>query len=195
MIPSPPSISVDGRYIAFSTIDALVSGDTNQEEDAYIHDQETGITVRASVNSKGQQVFASQYRFPRLDQPVGLKESFVSENGRYVAFESSDAYLVQNDVNNKADIFIKDMETGIVTRIDFGNGRDAADPYAWQMLDGITPDGKYLFFTSESTDLVTHDNNSASDVFIRGPFLPEQSPRPQFIPAIPKLLLVSKSTH
>ena len=51
-----PSISADGRYVAFaSAADNLVLGDTNDWMDIFVHDRETGITERVSVATDGTQ--------------------------------------------------------------------------------------------------------------------------------------------
>jgi len=45
-----PSISADGRYVAFeSDADNLVSGDTNGFSDIFVHDRETGETICVSI--------------------------------------------------------------------------------------------------------------------------------------------------
>jgi Tol biopolymer transport system component len=49
-----PWISADGRYVAFvSGADNLVSGDTNNTQDIFVHDLQTGQTSRVSVASDG----------------------------------------------------------------------------------------------------------------------------------------------
>ena len=70
-----PSISADGRYVAF-TGDAnnLVGDDTNGFWDIFVHDRLTGETSLVSVSSTGQ-------------QGSGGCPS-ISADGRYVAFES-----------------------------------------------------------------------------------------------------------
>ncbi len=51
-----PSISGDGRYIAFASFaNNLVSGDTNGYHDIFVHDMQTGQTTRVSVASDGTQ--------------------------------------------------------------------------------------------------------------------------------------------
>src|SRR5262245_48751845 len=48
---SRPSVSDDGRYVAFeSTASDLVAGDTNGVADIFVHDRVTGATVRVSVS-------------------------------------------------------------------------------------------------------------------------------------------------
>ncbi|MBK8019839.1 MAG: hypothetical protein IPK19_00105 [Chloroflexi bacterium] len=52
----PDSISADGRFVAFSSpATDLVAGDTNTAVDVFVHDQETGQTIRASIASNGSQ--------------------------------------------------------------------------------------------------------------------------------------------
>src|SRR5439155_1190150 len=51
-----PSISADGRFVAFySDATNLVPGDTNGFEDVFVHDRLTGATERVSVASAGTQ--------------------------------------------------------------------------------------------------------------------------------------------
>jgi hypothetical protein len=53
---SDPSISSDGRYVAFvSSASNLVSGDTNGVGDVFVHDRAMGVTERVSVGSSGTQ--------------------------------------------------------------------------------------------------------------------------------------------
>ena len=51
-----PSISVDGRFVAFSS-DAsnLVPGDTNNRSDIFVRDLSTNTTTRVSVAGAGNQ--------------------------------------------------------------------------------------------------------------------------------------------
>ena len=80
---SIPSISADGRYVAFfSNASNLVPNDTNGVEDVFVRDSQTGMTTRVSVDSNGNQGNGlSQY-------PV------ISEYGTYIAFRSNASNLV-----------------------------------------------------------------------------------------------------
>ena len=70
-------ISVDGRYVAFvSYASNLVTGDTNEMEDVFFHDRQSGETTRVSVASDGAQADNSS-SYPSI-----------SADGRYVAFFS-----------------------------------------------------------------------------------------------------------
>ena len=51
-----PSISADGRYVAFSSYASnLVPNDTNDVPDVFVHNRQTGITERVSVSNSGAQ--------------------------------------------------------------------------------------------------------------------------------------------
>jgi len=92
-----PSISADGRYVAFYSVTSnLVGGDTNGWADIFVHDRQTGETTRVSVASDGTQGNEGSY------------SPFISASGRYVAFGSGASNLIGSDTNNKIDIFVHD---------------------------------------------------------------------------------------
>jgi hypothetical protein len=70
---SDPSISDDGRLIAFTSLATdLVTGDTNGVGDIFVHDRVTGVTTRASVGSTGEQGNDSSLRRADLRRrPLG----------------------------------------------------------------------------------------------------------------------------
>lgn len=97
-----PSISADGRYVAFdSEASNLVSGDTNHSRDIFVHDRQTGQTTRVSVASDGTQGSSGSY------------DPSISADGRYVAFESGASNLVSGDTNGAGDVFVRDREDGV----------------------------------------------------------------------------------
>lgn len=78
---APPLISGDGRYVAFvSAASNLVDGDTNDEDDVFVHDRVTGTTERVSVGTGGGQgarasanpSMSSDGRFVLFDTPSNL---------------------------------------------------------------------------------------------------------------------------
>src|SRR5262245_52077170 len=71
---NPPSISGDGRYVAFaSDASNLVASDTNGVTDVFRRDTQTGTTVRVSISQAGNQLEADS------SNPA------ISADGRYVA--------------------------------------------------------------------------------------------------------------
>ena len=148
-----PSISADGRYVAFhSDATDLVVGDTNGRTDVFVHDRETGVTERVSVDSSGVQGNGSCF------------EPSLAEHGRLVAFWGRADNLVPGDTNAQPDVFVHDRETGATERVSVGSsgaqGNDAST------LTEISADGRYVAFASEAGNLVNGDTNGKIDVFL-----------------------------
>jgi Tol biopolymer transport system component len=148
-----PSISGDGRYIAFESFaDNLVAGDGNSFWDIFVHDLQTGITTRVSLHTDG-----TEGDGPSFDPSI-------SSDGRYVAFESFATNLVADDNNGSADVFVHDRQTGATTRVSVdlagveGNG-NSNNP-------SISADGKSVTFQSDADNLVAGDTNIAPDIFV-----------------------------
>jgi len=155
------AISSDGRYVAFSSMASnLVQGDTNYAADIFVHDRQTGVTVRVSVNGDG-------------DQAAGWSEApAISADGRFVAFTSTAANLVDGDTNGYADVFVRDVQTGTAERVSVdGAGNQASGGNS--VYPVVSADGRYVAFASEAVNLVDGDTNvcegswfSCSDVFV-----------------------------
>ena len=150
-----PSISADGRYVAFaSQASNLVRGDTNRELDVFVRDRRRGITRRVSVNSNERQGNAASV------QPV------LSADGKRILFLSSASNLVSGDTNRSADVFLRYRPNGTTQRVSVtsneaqGNG-DARGGFA------VSPDGRYVAFSSDASNMVTSDTNAVTDVFVR----------------------------
>jgi len=77
-----PSISGDGRYVAFSTTATnMVPGDNNNAQDVFVIDTKTGSIVRASVDAGGKE--------GNGDSPIGQGEKIaISYDGRWTAFST-----------------------------------------------------------------------------------------------------------
>ena len=148
-----PSISTDGRFIAFeSTATNLVPGDTNGVRDIFVRDVANGIMTRVSVDIFSNQVSRSSFA------PT------ISGDGRFVAFDSFDPLLVPGDSNGTNDIFVRDLLNGVTTKISVN----------YQGLEGnltsfnpaISASGEVVAFDSFATNLVVGDNNNSRDVFV-----------------------------
>lgn len=105
------NLSADGRYASFcSGATNLVSDDTNGTSDVFVHDLLSGLAVRASENALG-------------DQGNGAScANAISANGRFVLIQSSASNLVAGDTNLSTDAFIKDLQSGGVTRVSVTSG-------------------------------------------------------------------------
>jgi len=148
------SISADGRYVVFdSTASNLVSGDTNNYPDIFVHDRVTGITSRISIAPDGT-------------QGNGLSSHpSISADGRYVAFESYANNLVSGDTNNTGDIFVYDRITGITSRVSVASYGTQGNNIS--VNSSISADGRYIAFDSDASNLVSGDTNNFRDIFVR----------------------------
>ena len=150
-----PSISADGRYIAFHSFASdLVAGDTNGTFDVFLHDRELGTTTRVSLSHVGQQANGE------------CSVPWLSSEGRHVAFFSSASNLVPFDTNGTPDIFVRDLVAGTTERISVATG--GGQSFGFNTFPSISADGRYVAFQSDATTLVTpYVNWGASDVYIR----------------------------
>jgi len=151
---SGPSISADGRYVAFASLARdLVPGDTNRADDVFVRDRQTGAVTRVSVDSAGGQA-----------NNVSRNPS-ISADGRYVAFESFATNLTAGDTNRYRDVFVHDLQTGETTRVSVGRDGEQADSESFH--PSISADGRFVAFDSPASNLVFGDTNDIHDVFVR----------------------------
>ncbi|MFM6038282.1 MAG: DUF4347 domain-containing protein [Sphaerospermopsis kisseleviana] len=130
-----PTISSDGRYVVFkSNATNLVSGDTNNSYDVFVKDLTTNTITRVSTASNGTQ------------GNIDSSDASISANGRYVVFESTATNLVSNDYNYTRDVFVKDLTTGITTRV--STAADGTEGDGYSKKTAISADGRYVVFRS-----------------------------------------------
>ena len=148
-------ISGDGRFVAFNS-DAtnLVANDTNGGGDVFVHDRNTGTTTRVSVSSSGAQGNGVS------------RDTRISEDGRFVVFQSFATNLVANDTNARSDIFVHDRTTGVTTRASVRS--DGTQATGGESINpAISGDGRFVVFGSFATNLVANDSNGRHDIFVR----------------------------
>ena len=149
-----PSISADGRYVAFaSSASKLVAGDTNGSEDVFVYDRVAGTNERVSVSSLGVEGNGASYG------PA------ISADGRSVAFTSAASNLTPDDSNAQIDVFVRDLETQQTILVSVGPQGAMGDGPS--VAPSISGDGLLVAFESDADSLVREDNNGTGDVFIR----------------------------
>ncbi len=146
-------ISADGNFVVFdSEAGNLVAGDTNGTGDVFLHDRQLHTTVRVSVDATGGQVDG------------GGGAASVSADGRFVAFESGATNLVAGDTNTFTDIFVKNMQSGAVTRVTVdSSGVEANNDSSSPSISG---DGRYVAFVSDASNLAANDVSGVADIFV-----------------------------
>jgi Tol biopolymer transport system component len=151
-----PSISADGRFVAFtSAASNLVPGDANGTDDVFVRDRLLGTTERVSVDSSGVEGDGASQKFPTI-----------SADGRYVVFASRATNLVAGDTNAAPDVFLRDRLSGTTERISVAwNGAEGNGPC--DAHAAITADGRFVAFASFASNLVFPDGWGHADVFVR----------------------------
>lgn len=165
-----PTLSADGRFVAFVTAANLVPGDNGNAIDVFIHDRQTGLTKRASVTS--------------TNTPANGTSSWpsLSANGRFIAFGSDATNLIPGDTNGATDIFIRDNQTGALTRVSESSA--GVEPNNYSFLPNVSADGRVIAFLSVADNLVVADTNGSTDVFVHDLGAPPASQQVAFLPAM-----------
>jgi Tol biopolymer transport system component len=148
-----PAVDFDGDTVAYdSDATNLVPNDTNHSKDVFVWDRHTNTTSRASVTPDGHQANGFS------DTPS------LSADGRYIAFVSIASNLVPGDTNNVEDIFVRDLVTGATERVSVASDGTQGNSSTTQA--SISPDGRWVAFSSFASNLVPGDMNDTFDVFL-----------------------------
>ena len=152
-----PSISADGRFVAFASTAWNVHPTVNTfGGQVFVHDRVTNAVEIVSVDDWGTQGSYGPSFGPAI-----------SADGDVVAFSSLSSTLDPSDRNDQADIFVRDRTAGTTRRVSLprgaaqtgeeGNGR-SDEPQ-------ISSEGWIVSFRSDASNLVPGDANDVSDAF------------------------------
>lgn len=148
-----PSVSADGRFVVFtSNASNLVDGDTNGERDIFVRDRQSSLTQRVSLSSLGVQA----------NDDSGNPS--ISDDGRFVAFTSAASNLVDDDINDKLDVFVHDRMTGLTEVASISSSGAIANANAF--LPKLSANGRFVVFSSRASNLVNGDINTNGDIFV-----------------------------
>ncbi|MCB2187322.1 MAG: VCBS repeat-containing protein [Deltaproteobacteria bacterium] len=155
-----PFLSRDGRYVSFgSAADNLVAGDTNGSIDIFLHDRVTGLLSRVNLAHDGAQA----------DGDCAL--ATLNSSASLVAFQADATNLVLGDTNAAWDVFVRDLQSGVIIRASANNvGLESDGDSA---LPIMAANSTYVAFQSDASNLVSGDTNGVTDIFVNGPFLEE----------------------
>ncbi|GIU84058.1 MAG: hypothetical protein KatS3mg008_0833 [Acidimicrobiales bacterium] len=149
-----PSVSGDGRFVAFASLASdLVPGDTNGVSDVFVRDVVSGVTQLISVDQFGGPANEGSYS-PHL-----------SSDGRFVAFYSFASDLVPGDTNFAADVFVRDLVSGVTRLVTVNQSGDPANNSSYS--PSVSADGRFVAFESFASDLVPGDTNGVRDIYVR----------------------------
>ena len=145
-----PSISADGRYVAFDGI-WLFASDSNPN--VYRWDAQTAALERVSNSLSGAQ-----------GNDLSADPS-IAADGQSVAFRSKASDLVTNDSNGSTDVFVWNATTGSIIR---GSLSETSTQLASGAINGtLNGDGTLLAFSTTSDDVLTGNGAPVGGSFLR----------------------------
>jgi hypothetical protein len=170
-----PVMSATGRFIAFiSNASNLVPAVGLPFANIFLRDSCLGAgvscvpsTVAVSISVDGSSLGNGN----SSASTESLSRIAISEDGRYVAFESDASNLVTDDSNEAGDIFLRDTCSAVTTctpqttKISVGTGSQESNGASTGTA--ISSTGRFVAFESSATNLVPGDTNDADDIFLR----------------------------
>ncbi|MHB8791947.1 MAG: TolB family protein [Thermoleophilia bacterium] len=171
-----PSISADGRFIAFVSNDAHILPGIDKDCDengcqqaVYVYDIETGTTIQASVSAGGEPGNSGS-------GSLGLDGPEISADGESVIFLSTASNLVP-DV--EGGLFIKNLESGEVKAVSAHSGDEKQSWDKVAVLSTVSADGSLVAYTTSGGvfvfDVETGDTERV-DIDTAGNELPDARP-------------------
>lgn len=150
-----PTMSADGRFIAFQTGAQDIVPLTSNSYKVVLYDRITSLFELVSVSTSGTPA-AGHSGYPSI-----------TPDGRFVVFASVSP-LVANDHNGRNDVYLRDRlsETTSAVSISsaglFGNNDSGGYYHA-----AVSADGRFVAFQTDSTNLVGGDTNRTTDILLR----------------------------
>jgi hypothetical protein len=150
------SISVDGRYAAFSSTAAgLVPNYTNRFRGIFFRDLVNQTNVLVSVDTNG----LANANGPSY-QPV------ISGDGQHVVFTSLANNLVAGDTNGASDVFIRNMQTGVTTLVS-ANTNNTGSLRGIFSNPQVSYDGRYvLYYNGSDGSIIFRDCNVGTNYWL-----------------------------
>ncbi len=157
-----PTISADGRLVAFDSADTdLVRADANRATDVFVRNLADGSLALVSQAAPLPESVTAE-------EGGSLVPDGVSADGRYVLFTSISRDLVTNAVTGIQNVYLRDRQQQSTILIS-ANASNSGSGDRGARLPVITPDGRFVAFVSRSGDLVAtgSDTNGVEDVYVR----------------------------
>ena len=153
-----PTISDDGKRIAFETNSTLDADDNDNHSDIYVRDLRGAepVTLLASRNSAGE----------KADNASA--EPSISGDGNEVAFDSYAKNLSPDDTNNTVDVYVRNLAAGTTVLASRATGAAGAVGDSYSDGASLSGDGTRVAFSSAASNLSSDDTNApVPDVYVR----------------------------
>ena len=164
------TISADGRFVAFYSKAGLVATDTDFVGDIYLRDRDPDTDgIFDEGNSTTTLMTSNSFGVETMGATGSTYAPFVSDDGAYVAFTGGDSSgdccdLVVEDVNGTFDVFLKEVSTGITTRMSVDDEGVEQGFKSWG--PSMSEDASIVAFSSwcafDGVDTNTHE-----DIYVR----------------------------
>jgi Tol biopolymer transport system component len=186
------SVSSSGRYVSFqSTASNLDPADTTFDYDTFLRDEQAGTTRLVSLSGSGRFPFVSDdgnrviysaagtawvwdgvggtitnvHR--ATDGTVGngsVEKYDLSADGSVAVFDSDAVNLVPGDTNGARDVFVRDLDAGVTTRVSIAS--DGTPGNRVSKNPSVSANGRYVVFRSAATNLASGDTNGIYDIYV-----------------------------
>ena len=153
-----PQLNVNGRYLVFNSLATVLTAapDRNEADDVFVRDCTTGVITRVSVGP-GRQDANGRSAHPAI-----------SDDGRWVVFESTATNLVSNiDANGSGhDVYLANLGKATLTRIGVD---EAGRQFARSFAPRISGNGRFVAFTAAAgqSDPSRTDPAAIPQVYLR----------------------------
>ena len=145
-----PAMSSGGRFAAFSAASNLSPDDVDETTDPFLQDRETGKTIRIP-DAKQLSGFS----------PLSASGISMSSDGQWIAFRRG---FRAPELKNDYQVFVFDRIVGETHAVSLTT--EGEFPNAWAADPEISPDGRYVAFTSDATDLTQDADTGHENVFL-----------------------------
>ena len=153
-----PSISADGRYVAFlSYADNLDTESDDNVADIFVRDLQENTTTLVSRATDADGVVGDGHSL----------EPSISADGQQVAFHSDAGNLDTESDDLVTDIFVRDLQANTTTLVSRATDSDGEVGHGGSFDPSISADGQEVAFDSDADDLDTASDDAVSDVFVR----------------------------
>lgn len=146
-----PSISTNGRYIVFESAATNLDVNANGKLQIYLKDLDSGSIALVSRNAGGSPDNGT----------TGASNAKVSDDGRYILFQSSDSAMSTINGGGIVQIYLKDLSDGTVEMISRTTANVAGN--ALSNNPDMNTDGTHIVFESSATNFTT--SNSFNHIY------------------------------
>ena len=167
----PAAITPDGKCVAFKADRGydLVAGGTTAAQGIFLWDNRTGTSVVTLVSKDASGIPATSAANPRI-----------SDDCRFVTYQSGDEFLSDSDSNSKTDVFLYDTVANVTNLISAradgtsSDGESSVAALDWDVASGV---GTVLIMSSASNIRGANGGTTTIDLF-SVPFTVTTEPEP-----------------